>query len=1017
MARVIRVRYPHRMSRFSAESIHFPSGVGIPPEVDAPDPRANPVINTPYEEPRWHWELDLAGRAIKGRPPKQGRRPSHGILPVPTTRKGQPVQGVLELNPDDLNETVEEIRVHLRRWRDRRWEGATGRTRRLLAYWTRDNRHLRPFFAQLEAVETVIWLTETDQGRRYARSRIAPLSQNQNEGIIRWATKMATGTGKTMVMAMLVVWHTLNDARRSARRGRAGHPYTSAFLAITPGHTVRERLGELAPSHPDNVYDRMDLVPPSLRSRLNRAQVAIVNFQAFQRRDLLSGVSGDGRKVLDPQGESGVEDAAVMLDRVLRGLKGRNRLLVLNDEAHHCYNPSFGAAKQEDQKIAGVWFNALRSLKRHNRLLAVYDFSATPMFISTAAKKHGGELFPWVVSDFPLLEAIESGLVKIPRLPVDDDAEGFDVKWRALYKHAKPKTVTREKLPGLLEDALTSLYADWWLEWERWRKAGRRTPPVFIVVANSIANARALYEYIGGYERTDQQSGRTEYVRGALAEFSNIRLEGTGWKENPVTLLMHSKLDSGDKVTGALAKLVKAQVARLSGARRRASQTDDVSLLRNVLNTVGREGEPGEHIRCVISVSMLTEGWDTRTVTHVLGYRAFSTQLLCEQVTGRALRRADYESFDSEGRLMPEYSQVLGIPFDFMPGKPVDPPTPNSVYTVRTMVDRARLRIELPQLSGYAWKPATGRLRLHPDRVEPYDVTVIDRPTLAELGGVIGETELVGIDEVRFQQAAWRLAAECTTRVVAQQNGAEAVYGKGRLFADLRRAVEEWLAHPDVACSDPRVLMQRPHFEEAVGRVVKACIGDEEGPTLVGTFDSDTPVVVDTSSINFETTLSNRYPPDEHAGRAAVRSEINIAACHSRLETVIAELLDTHFPQVEAWIRNFRLGWDIPYLYDGVWHSYEPDFVARLYDRTGNPVHLIVECKGRPDEQSAAKARYVTDWWTVAVRNSAQIPAGLSRWGFVEITDEATAGAVLGDAIAVMVRSGSTVLATTTGRE
>ena len=695
------------------------------------------------------------------------------------------------------------------------------------------------------------------------------------------------------------------------------------------------------------------------------------------------------------------------MDRVLRTLKGRNRLLVLNDEAHHCYNPSFGAGSKDDQKVAGVCFNALLDLHRQKRLLATYDFSATPMFISTTARKHGGELLPWVVSDFPLMEAIESGLVKIPRLPVDDDAEGFDVKWRALYRNAKPKKVTRHSLPGLLEDALTSLQADWWLEWERWRKAGRRTPPVFIVVANSISNARALYEYIGGYERTDPHSGRTEYVKGRTSgEFSNVRLDGTGWKETPVTLLMHSKLDSDDKVTGALAKLVKAQAARLSGARRRTGPTDDVSLLRNVLNTVGREGEPGEHIRCVISVSMLTEGWDTRTVTHVLGYRAFSTQLLCEQVTGRALRRADYESFDSAGRLIPEYSQVLGIPFDFMPtGRGDDLSPANPVYQVRTLADRSHLRLDLPRPVGYAWKPATGRLRLDPARVAPYDVTVIDRPTLVALEGVTGEPELVGIDEVRFRQAAWQLAAECSRRVIAKQEGA--VYGKGWLFADLFRAVEEWLAHPDVACSDPRVLMQRPHFEEAVGLVLDACIGDEERPKLVGVFDSDMPAVAGTSSVSFETTLSNRYPPADDSWRAAKKSEINIAACHSRLETVIAELLDTGFPPVEAWARNFRLGWDIPYLFDGVWHSYEPDFVARIRDRNGEPVHLIVECKGRPDEQSAAKARYVTDWWIPAVANSPQLPAGLRRWRFVEITAGETAGRVLGDAIGEIVRSGS----------
>ena len=454
---------------------------------------------------------------------------------------------------------------------------------------------------------------------------------------------------------------------------------------------------------------------------------------------------------------------------------------------------------------------------------------------------------------------------------------------------------------------------------------------------------------------------------------------------------------------------MKAQASRLSAVGRGVGATDDISLLRNVLNTVGREGEPGEHIRCVISVSMLTEGWDTRTVTHVLGYRAFSTQLLCEQVTGRALRRTDYESFDSEDRLTPEYSQVLGIPFDFMPtGDPGTRSTPNEPYTVRTLTDRDHLRIELPRLTGYAWQPGTTRLSLDPAKVRPYEVAVLDRPTLVELGGVAGETELVGIDDVRFQQATWRLATACVRRVIASRNG-EASMGKGQLFADLQRAVSGWLRHPDVHCPDPRVVLQRPHMEEVIGQILEACSDGFEGPRLVGTFDSDSPAMLDTSAIDFETTLADRYPTygDPHR-TASERSELNIAACHSHLEATIAELLDTSLPRVEAWVRNFRLGWDIPYLADGVWRSYEPDFVARIRNRDGDPVHLIVECKGMPDEESATKACYVTDWWIPAVANSPQIPDFLRRWKFLEITDAALGYRLLSDEIKRIVRSGST---------
>ena len=238
--------------------------------------------------------------------------------------------------------------------------------------------------------------------------------------------------------------------------------------------------------------------------------------------------------------------------------------------------------------------------------------------------------------------------------------------------------------------------------------------------------------------------------------------------------------------------------------------------------------------------------------------------------------------------------------------------------------------------------------------------------------------------------------------------------GKGHLFADLQRAVSGWLRHPDVYCPDPRVVLQRPHLEEVTGQILDACSDGFEGPRLTGTFDSDGPITLDTSAIDFETTLADRYPAHGDSHRSASeRSELNIAACHSHLEAIIAGLLDTELRHVEAWVRNFRLGWDIPYLHDGVWHSYEPDFVARVRNRNGDQVHLIVECKGRPDEESATKARYVTDWWIPAVANSPQIPDHLRSWRFLEITDTALGYRLLADEIKRIVRSGSTTILTT----
>ncbi len=352
---------------------------------------------------------------------------------------------------------------------------------------------------------------------------------------------------------------------------------------------------------------------------------------------------------------------------------------------------------------------------------------------------------------------------------------------------------------------------------------------------------------------------------------------------------------------------------------------------------------------------------------------------------------------------------MLGIPFDFMPtgrSGPVTPPNPP--YTVRTLADRAERRIELPRLAGYAWQPGANRIRLDPAKVQPYEASVLDRPTIVELEGVTGETEMVGIEDVRLQRAVWRMASVCVRRVIGRSEDGS-IYGKGHLFADLRQAVSDWLQHPDVHCPDPRVVLQKPHLEEVAGLILDACSGDMQGPVLVGRFDSDGPITLDTSAIDFETTLAARYPASDDSSRdVSERSELNIAACHSFLEATIAEMLDTDFPEVDAWARNFRLGWDIPYLEDGVWRSYEPDFVARIRNRDGDPVHLIVECKGRPDDESETKARYVTDWWIPAVANSPQIPDTLRRWRLVEITDTALGYHLLSDEIKRIVRSDST---------
>ena len=954
------------------------------------DPISQPVLNTPYERPKRYWELGIDNRALNRTAP--GRRPSIALLPVPKSRENVVEQPVLPLGPENFNATVNDIRQLVDAWRDDGYQGATAVSRRLLHHWRSEDNVPRLFFAQVEALETLIWITEVARSDYPAREAIENAAREHNDDIVRYCTKMATGTGKTAVMGMVIAWNAANVAAGGNRR----HPgrYFTSFVAITPGHTVRERLAVLDASSPDNVCDELSLVPAGLRGDLGRVKLRVVNFQAFQCRDRLGEATGDARRLLR-RGDAGrdPESPGAMLRRVLRGLPERAKVCVLNDEAHHCYLPEEGrrtGSDKDENKSAALWFSALAALRDEGRLGRVHDFSATPMFIQTTASAKS-VMFPWVVSDFPLMDGIESGLVKIPRVPVDDDSDDREVAWRNLYRNTNPKTIRSDSAPpSPLGDALGALYEQYTEALERWSDNGLPTPPVLIVVANNIANAESLYHHIAGWaEHTDD--GAVAHRPGAYELFSNIRSDGSGYEDHLRTLLVHSKMEGDDTISASsrLGRALKTQATQLRVA---GATGDDRDVIRKALNTVGRPGGLGEQIRCVVSVSMLTEGWDTRTVVHILGFRAFGTQLLCEQVTGRALRRSNYDSFDGDGRLTPEFADVLGVPFDFMPVTgSADPAPPKPRYRVFAMPGRRDRRIEFPALTGYMIEPASPGVDLDPSQVGEHTVSGA-APSMAETAGVAGESEVIGVaadPSARHQQVVVQLAADVTRRLAdtlaPDANDPEPTQPRRRrLFLDAVRAVRAWLDHPAVHCDDIAWLLRSEQQAAAAQAITEACLPRSDDDRIIGTFDS--PPVFDTSGVDFETSLTDRYPVS--ALDTIQRSELNVAACHSDFERRVAAALDKH-PDVYAWARNFRLDWTVPYEIGGAWHRYVPDFVVRLFGgrHSHDAVHLMLECKGVPDEVSEAKHSYVQDWWIPAVANSPETPAGLRAWTFAELTD------------------------------
>ena len=600
-------------------------------DVSERTPLTDPILNTPWDPPTGHWVLDPQTNQATDKL-GAGRRPSAGrtLMPRPRKTAVQPELGDVATEPFD---TINRLRECVEAWRSRHYPGTTARTRQLLEFWKSGQHWFSPFFCQREAVETAIWLAEAgevDDPSAWSGivGRLNDVNHRWNDDISRIAFKMATGSGKTVVMAMLMVWHAVN------------HAMPRDFLIIAPNLTVKDRLAELRSDHPE--YLLRQLTPLQFQVDLNRLRVTILNFQAFQRRNVLY-VNGPGdtasnavRKVLrkgaDPRWS---ETTGQMLNRLLPTHRSGKPIVVINDEAHHCYRMDTtglqkGDKEQQDEEgRAALWFSAIAGLQEQGRLARVFDLSATPMYLRRPAELQT-EHFQWIVSDYPLSDAIEAGLTKIPRLPVDDDTHNDNPVYRDVYKRTKPTQLNGEKMHELVRELLDTMHQHY-AESVAPAYEQHAVIPVMIVVANDIANATALFRWIAGY-RDDAGLLRP----GQLDAFANIRSDG--YVEHPPTLLVHSQLGDAEADGKKALQDIAAEQASLHTSTAKTKK-QQVQAIRDIFNTVGRKGEPGEHIRCVISVGMLTEGWDAKTVTHIFGFRAFTSQLLCEQVTGRALRR------------------------------------------------------------------------------------------------------------------------------------------------------------------------------------------------------------------------------------------------------------------------------------------------------------------------------------------------------------------------------------------
>jgi type III restriction enzyme len=980
-----------------------------------------PILNGPFDEPAEHWQIEegvepqrVAGRRSAGyfyRDPK-----------APAPEPGAPQRGSWQ----ELD-LVNLIRERLAQWRDLGYPGATRTTLELLRYWRRE-RQQPLFFAQIEAAETVIFLAEARSDLLQGVDVPPEAVPDGVEAFRRYACKMATGSGKTTVMGMLIAWSILNKV---AARGDGR--FSDVALVVCPNLTIKGRLAELDPAAGEaSIYRTRDLVPPHQMSDLRRGRVLVKNWHEFERKGMSAGAkvqklgqperitstikigakttSGRGGRYMtedtlaialsDPKMDMRliedrrpkkpevvveetryVESDAKLMQRLLgREVGGKENILVFNDEAHHAYrirttpigteDEDAGATNEElEEDLAyesTIWVDGLDRVHKHRRINFCVDLSATPYFLARAGDDTN-KVFPWVVSDFGLTDAIESGLVKIPQLAVSDatgeeQAAYFNI-WRWVMSrlssrerggkraNPKPEAVLREA-----EQAIRLLAGSWQTELAEWGKGDEERPPVFILVCKNTKLAGVIYEWLAeGIAPTGIPPANIPDLRNDNGHVYTIRVD--------------SKVIGETDVEGAKDEEYRWMRFTLDTVGKRNWPIDPQGrpVYPEGFEKLARKLErplhpPGRDVRCIVSVGMLTEGWDCNTVTHIVGLRPFMSQLLCEQVVGRGLRRASYD-LTEEGKFGEEIAQILGVPFEVIPFKQRKgaKPPPATQHHVQALATRADLEITFPRVEGYQQR-IRNRVAVDWDsiasvRVDPMKIpdevklksTLLNkgRPSLLEPGG----SSKLDLDawrgEATLQQREFEMAA-ALTKNYAEQDTCEAP--PHVLFPQILEIVKRF-ARDRVVVDDEKKRVDvflSPYWGYAIERLTEAI-----HPAVLDGEEVELPRyeqrrgVGSTAEVDFWTTKKVKE---------VERSHLNYVVQDSKWEQSAAYYLDDS-PHVVSFVKNQGLGFAIPYLHAGGDHEYFPDFLVRLT----NGLTLILEPKGY-DELAEIKAQAAERW-------------------------------------------------------
>ena len=902
------------------------------------------IINSPYEKPKYYWKYD---RETKKFSKEEGRRQAGYIIASPQ-HKGHDDPGEFR----DI-ELVNQIRPKVNRWHEDGWRGASSISKQLLRHWYDDIRDNKFFFCQLEAIETLIWFVEAPKSET---QEIIAATKGDGGDFIRLCCKMATGSGKTIVMAMIISWQILNKV--SNLHSPDDKRFSKNILVVAPGLTVKNRLEVLLPENKSNYYEEFNIVPDSLKGMLIQGRVIIHNWHKLaweSEEKIQKKLSVDKR---------GAKSDKAYTNEVLGIMKDADDLVVINDEAHHAWRvniadpdkrtkkENFLVDKEEVEK-ATVWINGLDRLHKNKKILWCFDMSATP-FPPTGGKNPEKDIYKWIISDFGLNDAIESGLVKTPRIVIRDNSKRRDADYKSRLYHIymdddvrddlkrSSKEIENDPLPSLVSESYNLLASDWKATFTSWKKSNCSFPPAMITVANNVTTSSR--------------------IRHAFA--SNTILVKELCETRRILQIDSKVLKNAEKADVGFDLSDQAE----RGGNRKQIEREE--LLRKQVSTVGVPGEPGEQICNIISVAMLSEGWDAKNVTHIMGLRAFSSQLLCEQVVGRGLRRTSYEVGD-DGLFQAEHVNIFGIPFAFLPHEEENNPNPMPIVPktrIEVNEDKEKYSIEWPNIVNIAYEYRE-EIELDIKKVAPFRIDPSNKITNALLapqiaGKTIGQAATTidmknTAEENRLQQHIFIAAKTiCTKMNLHDKSNNNHTMGQiislvydfinaGKIEILKILPTKTWHKFtPDSDWEDKAyVLLSIEDLVEYIYEKIKKNNVKKYHPI----YDS------------YKKVRSTNDMPTWYTGKPCAegtRTHVSSTVFDSRWEDSAAYLFDNH-RMVKKYVKNDKhVGFGIFYRHNNIVKKYIPDYIVEMT----NGEKIIIEVKGQKTDMDVSKEKYLEEW-------------------------------------------------------